>query len=752
MVDDIIAKSKPKQTLKEHTEKLLENYQILKESYLISLDAKDWEILRQACLFHDFGKANEYFQSRIKGQSNLSQRLNFPHNFLSVAFIPEDDELLIRLVAFHHWRNVLSYQNVELKTIHQGMGRYLPKINEYFYKDYELLKFYIFKKRIERLEDYYQRRMDQSFPLEREKRFVILLGFLNRLDHASSAGVPVERGRLEKFSIIKEKLLQKTPRPWQLKELKDQYRQQNGVIVASTGLGKTEMGLLWSGGEKTFYTLPVRTSVNAMFDRLVRYFGNENVGLLHSDAFGKTLLGVGEEGETDDALVHYDTAKNLSFPLTVATADQVFTSALKFLGFEKIYATLSYSKIIVDEIQAYSPATVAIIVQALREVQKLGGKYLVLTATLPPIIKKHLEYDFYIECIPNLEKHWVELVSAEISSQVIKLVEKFWRKKILIVCNTVRKAQKVYRILKDQLSRLGRHNTEGYRTEKIPLVLFHSCFTSWDKREKECIVLDQKFVGILVATQVVEVSLDVDFDVLLTELAPPEVLIQRMGRIYRRYKEEGVYTPREPNVYIFTENPSGIGPVYESEIISKTRSFLQDGVLSERRKLQIVNQFYLEENLKDTRYFALFSNALELLENYNANSRDEAQQIFRGMDCVSVLPSSFLKSPIQNPFLLKHLRLPQGTLLESALIGINHEDRAQRMLGYELIKDFLVPIRTWALQKTERTDLSSLVNNDLFRGILVVDGTYDEEGFKISIRDHKNLTSSEREAFWDGIV
>ncbi len=106
MVDDIIAKSRPKQTLKEHTEKLLENYHVLKESYPFPLNKEDWEILQKACLFHDFGKANEYFQSLIRGQGSLNQRLNFPHNFLSIAFIPENDELLMRLVAFHHWRDI----------------------------------------------------------------------------------------------------------------------------------------------------------------------------------------------------------------------------------------------------------------------------------------------------------------------------------------------------------------------------------------------------------------------------------------------------------------------------------------------------------------------------------------------------------------------------------------------------------------------------------------------------------------------
>lgn len=734
MVDEILAKSKPLQTLKEHTEEVLKNYEVLKGSCWLPLSTEDWETLQKACFFHDFGKANDFFQLQIRGECCPS-RFNFPHSLLSIAFIPQDEcsELLIKLVAFHHWRDFLSYCNVDLEVLYRSLAQYVPKICQDFGMRFELLPFFAFCKKIEKIQSYYARRLDQPLCLEKEKRFVILLGLLNRLDHASSAGITVEKQPIEKFLLIRKCLVEKTPNPWQLVKIRDCYQKQSGVVVASTGLGKTEMGLLWSGNDKTFYTLPVRTSVNAMFDRMVGYFGYENVGLLHSDAFGKLMLGILEKGETDDALIHYDTARHLSFPITVATADQIFASALKFLGFEKIYATLSYSKVIVDEIQAYSPHTVAIVVHALREIKRLGGQYIVLTATLPPIIRDHLEYDFYIEHVPDLKKHRIEVVTEEIDSQVFRLVEKHKGQKILVVCNTVEKARLLYRFLKDRFAWLQDFGSSGVSpgSDQYPIVLFHSRFTSWDKRTKEHIVLDKNFVGVLIATQVVEISLDIDFDLLLTEVAPLEVLIQRMGRVYRRYKEGGVYAPSNPNVYIFTKNPSGMGKVYEEEIISKTVGLLRRGILSEHEKLEMVDDLYSETNLRDTSYLTRFRNALSILKNFTENNRNKAQQLFREMDSVNILPHSLLESPIKNTLFLRKFGFPEGTSLKTALSELKFTDRSQKMFGYELIKDFLVPVRSWVFQKARKVEfLSSLTGNDLFREIPVLEGQYNErEGF-----------------------
>ena len=70
---------------------------------------------------------------------------------------------------------------------------------------------------------------------------------------------------------------------WQVHELDDKSN-DNLVVVAPTGSGKTELAALWGAGHKLFFTLPLRSAVNANFERMIKYFGQNNVGLLHSDA------------------------------------------------------------------------------------------------------------------------------------------------------------------------------------------------------------------------------------------------------------------------------------------------------------------------------------------------------------------------------------------------------------------------------------------------------------------------------------
>ena len=112
---------------------------------------------------------------------------------------------------------------------------------------------------------------------------------------------------------------------------------------------------------------------------------------------------------------------------------------------------------------------------------------------------------------------------------------------VLVCCNTVRRAQRVYEKLKES-------------HPELQVELLHGRFNSVDRLEKEKRLLDQMSTkcrpnargNVLVATQVVEVSLDVDFDTIFTEPAPLDALLQRFGRINRglRYELRDVHGDR----------------------------------------------------------------------------------------------------------------------------------------------------------------------------------------------------------------
>ncbi|MFN4220267.1 MAG: CRISPR-associated helicase Cas3' [bacterium] len=715
MVDEIIAKSLPQKTLKEHTEEVIKEFNNLRklgDKLGINFGEKEWKRLEKACFYHDFGKANSFFQNKIR---KLSSDYEIPHNFLSLLFVEDEDELLLKIIAFHHWRDFPELEEKEIDKIYSDVQNYILKLNEYFNENFCLVKKGVFKKRMELLKKYYSKRINGIIDLQSESKFIILLGFLNRLDHSASAGVPVESEPLEKYEKTKSFLIEKTSLPWQLSELKNGFKDKNGIVVASTGMGKTEMALLWGDSQKTFYTLPVRTSVTAMYERLSNLFGKNNVGLLHSEALSNLLLG--ENNLTiDDAFHHYNLAKNLSCPLIVSTADQLFSATLKYLGFEKIYATLSYSKVIIDEIQAYSPKTMAIITYGLNEIASIGGKFLIVTATFPNFLSRRLEFDFTIRKIPHLKKHKIKLIDEPLGEDSLKKfiinIQQKGAKKILIVCNTVKKSQQLYNFLK----------------EFSPLLL-HSRFARIDRTSKENAVLRVDFEGILISTQVIEVSLDIDFDVLLTEMAPLDVLVQRMGRIYRRFKTDGDFFPAEPNVYIFTQEISGLGTVYEKELIENSKSFLNSGIFSEEEKSRIVEAFYSEKNLKNTKYWANFNIAFEAIRNFSINKKREAQEIFRDMMQVEVIPKNLLERKVQNKRILNELNLEADTL-KDIIEKIKIKDKREKILVMELIKDFMVPLPFFTTKAISLTSLSEYIQNrdlkEFLLNIKVVDYKYDD--------------------------
>ncbi|CAL8895910.1 CRISPR-associated helicase Cas3' [Kocuria varians] len=132
-----------------------------------------------------------------------------------------------------------------------------------------------------------------------------------------------------------------------------------------------------------------------------------------------------------------------------------------------------------------------------------------------------------------------------------------------VVCNTVGRAQDVYQLLRDHLGEEG-------------IELHHSQFTAWDRADREQRLVKELGPGahrgsgrprrrILVATQVLEQSLDIDLDLLVTDLAPGDSLAQRAGRLHRHERPDGdrPSSMREPEVFVRGVDTTGDVPVLE---------------------------------------------------------------------------------------------------------------------------------------------------------------------------------------------
>ncbi|KAF2955465.1 CRISPR-associated helicase Cas3' [Marinitoga sp. 38H-ov] len=624
-----LAKSNPTETIQEHTDNLIEQLNNLKVLYNEKIPV-NWDLLEYACVYHDLGKINPDFQEKLKkGKRNEKE---IPHSLLSLLFLnpielknkfTEDEiKLLYQVIAYHHERD---YSNYDLMIINNKIEEISSLVKLFDYskisKSINLNKisarYFVLKKRIYK--------EDKNF-----KDYVLLKGLLNRIDYAASAHIPVEIPN--NFLLTN---MEKLGYHWNdLQKYMIENRDNNVIAIAQTGMGKTEAGLLWIGNNKGFYTLPLKVAINAIYDRITKKIlkdnNTENVGILHSDTYSEYLK---REESIEDVDYYFTKTKQLSLPLTITTLDQLFDVVYGYKGFELKVATMSYSKIILDEIQMYSPDLLAYLILGLKIITKFGGKFSILTATFPKFLLKEFEdagiNNFIISEKPFINndiRHSLKVIDDNIEAKYI--IEKYNENRILVICNTINQAQRIYNDLID----LGVKEVN----------LLHSKFIKKDRSFKEIEIFDlgnnYKKKGIWISTQIVEASLDIDFDILFTELSDINGLFQRMGRVYRRrtWDKDGY------NVYVFTKNCSGIGKVIYKDIFDiSNKSLLNiNGPLSEEKKLGIIDEVYDYEKIKNTDYYYKLKDNMEFVKTYNPYEleKSEVSKIFRDIDSVLVIP------------------------------------------------------------------------------------------------------------------
>jgi CRISPR-associated endonuclease/helicase Cas3 len=719
------------QTLQEHTEKLLENFEILKkyiEKY-IQLDKEIEKAVYLACLFHDIGKASKEFQAKITKQEPQPKQ-EIPHNLLSAAifyflgkhhFKKEDLDLFKKIhyaIACHHNRCDMDIDNPE-PILEDFAVRVENDLKDWILeklKIYEITQLNIDKSKLTdglRFTSELKKWISRNEYFLKDRKTILIKGLLHRLDYAASADVEVEKGLIEDYQSVFIKGLSKKGinklRDFQIKAL--DCKDKSVILTASTGMGKTEFALNWVAGDKAFYTLPVRVSVNSMYERMSNIFGKDNVGILHANTtdFYINQFKNLEDSGIEVLINQVQSVRQLSMPITVSTADQIFLATLKYPGFEKIYATLTYSKVIVDEPQSYSPDTLAVIIKGLKEISKLGGKFCLMTATMHPFIKEYLKDKAEIlEPVFNQEKkHKIKLVDKTVDEMVDFAIEEYQKgKKVLILTNTVRKAQEVYKALKDL-------------NQPIQFDLLHSLYIQKTKREKEMQIQNTTEPVIWISTQIVEASLDIDYDLLITELSTADSLIQRMGRVYR--KTGRTITPdNQPNIIICTKEPSGKGKVYDKEIVDYTLKELKkydEKILTEEIKQEIVSNIFDIDKIRNTNFYKKFDKNMKLLDyGFMADSKSEAQDIFRDIMNLSVIPKVIFDKNQEK--------------INALLEKIKQKDKIEKIKAIGELNDFTVSAQFYRVK--------SIIPLD--KEIFLSDIPYNDElGFSLLDKDYREI-------------
>ena len=711
------------ETIQEHTDKLLSNLQIIKKLYPdININ---WDLLEISCIYHDIGKINRKFQDKVTGIKRHMDEV--PHAFLSIAllntkelkkfFTADEISALISAIAYHHERNFPDEElyNKEIENIKEALNEFR----------YEKIKFEINPKRPSA--KYFMKcKPTSESSKEIFQNYLMVKGLLNRLDYAASAYEPVEieNDYLENLlDDILKNFQEKNPNTdWNmLQKYMIENRNSNLVIIAQTGMGKTEAGLLWIGNNKGFFTLPLKAAINAIYKRITGNIDNNisnKIGLLHSEAYNEYLEMESNTNGILDIDSYYTKTKQLSMPLTICTLDQIFDFVYRYKGFELKPVTLSYSKVIIDEIQMYSPNLLAYIVYGLEYITRLGGKFAIVTATMPPFLINVLKdrgIDFKVPepFIDSRVRHSIKVINQKINSEFIK--NQFKDNKVLVICNTIKEAQRIYEELEE----------EGLNTK-----LFHSSFIKKDRKDKEKEILemgkiDNKESGIWICTQVVEASLDIDFDVLITELSDLNGLFQRMGRCYRNRE----FNQTGYNCFVFDggeKRCSGVGYFIDEDIFKLSKEALNQisGYIDEKQKIDLINRVYTMDKIKNTQYYNDFIKSIEYLDRTydNEMEKKEAMTRFRDINNITIIPKSVFQENHEDiNYLINKLNEKKSSNMTETQ---NKNLRKEKIEAKNKLFDFTVAIQSYLFKSFELNWETIEINS--YESLRIVDIPYDK--------------------------
>ena len=356
------------------------------------------------------------------------------------------------------------------------------------------------------------------------------------------------------------------------------------IIEAPMGEGKTEAALYLEHFLETsnnlqgaYIALPTQATANQMFQRVIKYLSNVknglrvNLHLLHGKAvinkdyeMLKTNSMVNEDGYSSIVADSWFTfrKRGLISPFGVGTIDQTLLSVFPIRHFFVRLFGLTGKVIILDEIHSYDIYMSTVLEHLLKWLKLLGSTVILLSATLPSLKRKQLIATYSqnrVTSIPTIKypriticndsdikvfnfetslqkkgnnsvlMNWIDedLILQKIKPLLIN------GGRIAIICNKVKRAQELYLTLKP------------LKEQEIDIDLLHSRFPFFQRRNKENDLIKKygmrngidKHPKVLVSTQIIEQSLDLDFDLMISDLAPIDLIFQRMGRLHRHERD-----------------------------------------------------------------------------------------------------------------------------------------------------------------------------------------------------------------------
>lgn len=457
------------------------------------------------------------------------------------------------------------------------------------------------------------------------------------------------------------------------------------IVEAPTGDGKTEAALYLAhkllrttNSAGLYIAMPTRATSNQLFERTQKFltaaFPNQalNYHLIHSQAedheLYKQLISRAVDGNEDSVVAtewFQPRKRSLLARFAVGTVDQAMLAALTVKHFFVRVFALSHKVVIVDEVHAYDTYMSTIQERLLHWLAGLQSPTILLSATLPAVVRErflgahqsphdHVPYpratlcytDGTMRVVPlhtqrqrTILLKWIAADVEALLHEVAHLLEQGGC--AAIICNTVNEAQQVY---------AAAINHPAYSPDEV--MLFHARFPApWRDAIEKRVVSEFGKTGrrpqrrLLIATQIIEQSLDLDFDVLVSAVAPVDLLIQRFGRLHRheRTRPTHLQTPlvllREPQYKGEAVNFGASEYIYHCYVLLQTYGHLRplESLVIPNDIEPLIEKVYASEPTLDPTWPDWFQR--EVIDAYAELKKQQEQDSYRAKTNLIPLPT-----------------------------------------------------------------------------------------------------------------
>lgn len=568
-------------SLLEHTQQVVCAIELFaaKFNYGFNID-----IAKKGAILHDIGKAHPHFQRKINLINSTTLEANRKWNFIhrheisSLAFLScfpkEEWNFLIDMIVGHHKpilndpaeKGILDLieHDRELISNHLLDWEIWSQYGFSIIKAFNLPVVDISVKQAENNLEYVI-----NYCESKQFGWSPWRGLLKSADHFASAFMKQTSEKL-KYLFEKPDLNfyvndSRKSKLYPLSITSSNDIRLHTLVVAPTGSGKTDFLIRRCKG-RIFYTLPYQASINAMYERMRATVPNKDIRLLHASSR------IVERDNIEEQILQ----PLVGSAIKILTPHQLAAIVFGTPGYESVMLDLQGTDVILDEIHTYSDFSRAMVTEIVKTLLRLNCCLHIGTATMPSVLYNELvnllggkdnvyEVKLNEDVLDSYDRHKIYKIDDE--SQIDSILrDAFERKeKVLVIFNTINKAQDAFKkFISDY--------------PDIPKMLLHSRFRRNDRvlLEKK---LKKEYNGddsnefergyspcLVVSTQVVEVSLDISFERMITECAPLDSLIQRFGRVHRKRNESTIGTFKPIHIIKPLRKPLP----YKSEVVNSS--------------------------------------------------------------------------------------------------------------------------------------------------------------------------------------